>query len=60
MYYSDSSTVCCLQKKAPKIVDTIKINGKYFDVSMVKEKALIVSSSAIVSILMIIGAVILF
>ena len=61
MYYSNSSSISCLKKNAPKIIDTIKINGKYFDASMVKEKALIaVSSSAIASILMAIGAVILF
>ena len=60
MHYSDSSTAVCLRKKAPKIVDTIRINGKYFDASMVREKALLaLTSSAVVSAIMAIAALII-
>ncbi len=60
MYYSGSSTTY-LNKNGPKIVDTIRINGKYFDASKVRERILIVvSSSAIISALMAIAAFIIF
>ena len=61
MYHSVSSSTACLQRNDPKIIDTIRIHGKYFDASMVKEKALIaLTSSAIVSGLTAIGAMIIF
>ena len=59
MYYTGYSSAVSYNKKAPKIVDTIRIHGKYFDVSKVKERVLIlVSSSAIICALMAIGAII--
>ncbi len=61
MYYSGYSSTACLHKNGHKIVDTIRINGKYFDVSKVKERVLlVVTSSAIVSALMAIAAIIIF
>ena len=45
---------------ARNIVDTIRINGKYFDASMVREKALLaLTSSALVSAIMGIAALII-
>ncbi len=61
MYNSGSYSTAYLHKNGPKIVDTIKINGKYFDVSKVKERVIIViSSSTIISALMFIGVYIMF
>ncbi len=61
MYYSGSSSMAYLHKNGPKIVDTIRINGKYFDVTKVRERVLIVvSSSVIISTLMAVGTIIIF
>ncbi len=61
MYYSSSTTTNCLHKDMPKIVNTIRINGKYFDAAMVKERVLIaLSASAVISVVTAICAVILF
>ena len=61
MYNSDFSSTAFMQKNDPKIVNTIKINGKYFDVSKIKEKALIaLTSSAIASAILAILANIIF
>ncbi|WP_024864898.1 hypothetical protein [Butyrivibrio sp. FCS014] len=59
--YSSSSSTCYYHKNSPKIIDTIRIHDKYFDVSVVKEKViLIASASAIVSSLLAAFAVIMF
>lgn len=61
MYSSEFSSTTLLQKKCPRIVNTIKINGKYFDSSKIKEKALFaVTSSAIVSAVIAVLASIIF
>ncbi len=61
MYYSGDSSTAYLHKNNPKIVDTIRINGKYFDASKVKEKVLLlISSSVIISGLTAIGAILIF
>lgn len=60
MYDSSTSTIC-YQKNSPKIVDTIKIHGKYFDASMVKEKALLLGMiSALTGALITLGALNIF
>ena len=61
MYSSEFTSPALLQKKCPKIVNTIKINGKYFDSSKVKEKALFaLTSSAIISAVLAVLASIIF
>ena len=59
--YSSSSSTCYYHKNAPKIINTIKIHDKYFDVSAVKEKAIMIASaSAIVSSIFAVFAFIVF
>lgn len=59
--YSSSSSTCYYHKNSPKTIDTIRIHDKYFDVSVVKEKViLIASASAIISSLLAAFAVIMF
>ena len=61
MYQSHSTSAIYLHRNAPKIVDTIRINGKYFEVSKIKDRIWRVATfSAIASALMAIGAMILF
>ena len=61
MYSSDFSSPTLMQKKCPKIVNTIKINGKYFDSSKIRDKALFVLTySAIASAALTVLASIIF